>query len=221
MYGLTDKSLSQRTLILILECVFLVFVYWFLFMNGNDVFHLPKGDFIRRVLLFVLCLITFFRMNYAVFFLLKRGITWGEALNVPLGFALYYIGFSMLGGTRSQPIDWIDGFAVFVFLMGGFINTFSEILRGRWKKDRRHQGKLYSGGLFKYAIHINYFGDVIWVCGFAMLTRNLWSGLIPLFLLSMFIFFNIPLHDRYLRDKYGESFREYENKTKKLIPFVY
>ncbi|MDQ0114094.1 DUF1295 domain-containing protein [Paenibacillus harenae] len=221
MYGSTDKSMPQRWLILILECVLLLFVYWFLFLNGNKFFHLSEGDSTRRILIFVFCIITFLRMSYMVFFLLRRGITWGEALNVPFAFALYYIGFSMLGGIRNKPVDIIDYIAMFIFLGGSIINSLSEILRDAWKKDSSNKGKLYTGGLFKYAIHINYFGDLVWVSGFALLTRNIWSIIIPLALFCLFAFYNIPVHDRYMREKYGKPFEDYERKTKKFIPFIY
>lgn len=58
------------------------------------------------------------------------------------------------------------------------------------------------------------------VAGFALLTRNPWAALVPFFLILLFVFLNIPQHDRYLRDKYGSAFIEYEKKTKRLIPFV-
>ncbi|WP_221567825.1 DUF1295 domain-containing protein [Alkalihalobacillus sp. TS-13] len=221
MYGAVDKSLPQRIAILACECIFLLFVYWFLFLEGNQVFHLSDGDFGRKVMLFIFCLIIFVRMSFMVVYLLKRGITWGETWGVVFAFMIYYIGFSLLGGIIDKPLDWIDGIAIFIFLAGSVINTLSEVLRNQWKKDSQNKGRLYTGGLFKYAIHINYFGDVVWVIGFALLTRNLWSALVPAFLVIMFVYFNIPEHDRYLRERYGNSFVEYEKKTKKLIPFVY
>jgi protein-S-isoprenylcysteine O-methyltransferase Ste14 len=49
-----------------------------------------------------------------------------------------------------------------------------------------------------------------------------WVGfLIPLMLLAMFMFFNVPKLDDYLRERYGASFVAYEGKTKRLIPFVW
>ena len=36
-----------------------------------------------------------------------------------------------------------------------------------------------------------------------------------------FIFNIIPLLDRYLEKKYGDEFRDYSRKTKKLIPLIY
>ncbi|WP_408010015.1 methyltransferase family protein [Pseudalkalibacillus sp. A8] len=221
MYGKRDQSLIQRWFIFILQCAFLVFAYWFLFLGGNKFFELPLGDYHRRIMLFVFCIVIFIRMNFMIFYLLKRGITWGEALNVPLAFAIYYIGFSMLGGVIDKHLDFIDFIAVFIFLVGSFINTFSEVLRNQWKKDSRHRGKLYTEGLFKYSVHINYFGDWVWVSGFALLTRNIWSWIIPLILFLFFVFYNIPQHDKYLRQKYGETFKQYEKSTKRFIPFIF
>jgi hypothetical protein len=67
---------------------------------------------------------------------LKRGSTWGEALNVPFAFALYFIGFSMLGGIVDKPIYLLDYFTIFIFLAGSGINSLSEMLRDSWKKDK-------------------------------------------------------------------------------------
>ena len=70
-------------------------------------------------------------------------------------------------------------------------------------------------------MHINYFGDLLWVTGYAILTRNWYSVIVVLLLFCFFVFYNIPQLDRHLASKYGEDFREYSAKTKKLIPFVY
>lgn len=199
----------------------LLFTYWFLFLDGNAAFYLPEGNAERNVLLFAFCLFTFIRMSFMVIYLLKRGITWGETWGVLVAFGAYYIGFPMLGGIQDKPLDGFDAIAIVLLVLGSVINSLSEWLRDRWKQDERNKGKLYTGGLFKYAIHINYFGDVLWVSGFALLTRNIWSGIMPVLLAAMFIFQNIPMHDRYLREKYGEAFIAYEKKTKKFIPFIY
>ncbi|MGA8941604.1 MAG: DUF1295 domain-containing protein [Thermoactinomyces sp.] len=221
MYGSTDKSLPQRILIFGLQCLFLAFVAWFLFFKGYEALGFSQGNEERKILLFSFCLVVFLRMNYMMFFLLKRGITWEEAVSVPLAFAIYYIGFTLLGSTSKLPIDWIDYLAISVFITGSLINTISEVMRERWKKDPRNKGHLYTKGLFKYAIHINYFGDLVWVSGFALLTRNSWSILVPALLFVFFVFYNIPLHDKYLINKYGKEFEQYRQKTKKLIPFIY
>lgn len=221
MYGSTNRSWMQRWTVIAGECICLLIAYWFLFMGGNEALHLPEGHYDRQVALFAVCLVTFLRMSFMVLYLLRRGLRWGEAGGVLFAFAAYYIGFCLLGGTQGKPLDGLDLLAILLFAAGSIVNTASEWLRDRWKREPRNKGKLYTGGLFKYATHVNYFGDIVWVGGIAMLTRNPWAALVPFFLILMFVFLNIPQHDRYLRDRYGSAFIEYEKKTKKLIPFVY
>ncbi len=45
--------------------------------------------------------------------------------------------------------------------------------------------------------------------------------IIPLIMTVNFGFNIIPWLDKYLEKKYGEEFRDYRKKTKKLIPLIY
>ncbi len=44
---------------------------------------------------------------------------------------------------------------------------------------------------------------------------------IPLAMALNFVFFIIPRLDKYLEKQYGEEFKEYAGRTKKLIPMIY
>ena len=90
-----------------------------------------------------------------------------------------------------------------------------------WKKDPANKGKLYTRGLFKYAMHINYFGDVLLFSGWALLTTQPWTLLLPLCMALSFIYFHIPGLDQYLATRYGQAFQDYTKRTKKLIPGIY
>ncbi len=70
-------------------------------------------------------------------------------------------------------------------------------------------------------MHINYFGDIVLFTGFAMVTHNLSMLVIPMIMAVNFVFNIIPTLDRYLERKYGNEFRDYARKTKKLIPLAY
>ena len=50
---------------------------------------------------------------------------------------------------------------ILLFIIGSYINTYSEIQRKRFKDNPNNKGKLYTLGLFQYARHINYFGDIL------------------------------------------------------------
>jgi steroid 5-alpha reductase family enzyme len=115
----------------------------------------------------------------------------------------------------------LDLLALVVYLAGSYFNTGSELGRYIWKQHPGHQGQLYTGGLFAYAVHINYFGDVLLFSGFALLTHRLIAFVIPLFMLCLFVFVNIPLLDAHLKQHYGPAFDAYARRTRKLIPFIY
>ena len=155
-----------------------------------------------------------------MFIFLQRSISWSEALSIPFAFILYFLGFPLFIYTNTHPLGWSDGVALFLFFLGSFLNTFSEFQRFLWKKKEENKGKLYTKGLFSLSMHINYFGDLLWVFGYVILTQNLYSSSILLLLFLFFVFYNIPLLDNYLKEKYPE-FEEYEKSTKKLIPFIY
>ncbi|WP_438941202.1 methyltransferase family protein [Lysinibacillus parviboronicapiens] len=172
--------------------------------------------------LFIALLITTLRLTAMMFIWLPRGISWQEAIMNSAAFGIYYLGFPILmiiGNPKANLTLLIIGWVL--FLGGSILNTVSELLRKPFKDNPANKGKLYTGGLFKHAIHINYLGDCIWVLGLALISNNMYSLLIPLGLIFVFIFGYIPKSDDYLQNKYGEQFTAYKKKTKKLIPFIW
>jgi len=227
MYGQKSRSMPQKTVMLLLEILFLWMAYWILFQNGGSTIFewfgssLSSGDLRRNYVNFGFSLVVFFRMMLTFYYLLERKIPWEEAFSVPFAFAIYYVGFALLTVNSEVPINWIDFVAMLVFVVGSCLNTVSELQRHFWKKDVKNEGKLYTEGLFAYSMHINYFGDILWVAAYAFISRNFYSIGIPVFLLLFFVFLNIPKLDTYLAEKYGDDFLRYSNKTAKLIPYIY
>jgi protein-S-isoprenylcysteine O-methyltransferase Ste14 len=101
------------------------------------------------------------------------------------------------------------------------INTHSEYYRHVWKLKEDNKGRLYTEKLFRYAMHINYFGDIVLFTGFAMIAHRFIMLIIPSIMTLNFVFIIIPSLDRYLEKKYGAEFSDYAQKTKKLIPWIY
>lgn len=227
LYGQKSKSIPQKIIIHIIEIFLLWLSWWILFRNGGAwvenhlSIHNAAGNTDRRIIIFAFNLIIFFRLAYMMIFILKRKIPWEESISVPLAFALYFIGFPLFVLPVSKPIDGLDYFAIAIFVVGCVLNSGGEILRDKWKKHPGNKGKIYTGGFFRYSRHINYFGDILWVTAYAMMTKNVWSATIPVFLFSFFAFYNAPKLDKYLKEKYGSEYDEYAKKTKMLIPFIY
>ena len=226
LYEKNESPMAQRRTIVLAEAALMVFAAWLLVgggiaaLNGLLGTRVAEGSLGRRILLLCFVVVTFARMTTMIFVFLKRPIKWSEAVAVPFGFGLYFVGYSVLGGTRTASIDWLDGLAIALFVVGGLINTSAELLRHRWRGDPAHAGTLYTGGLLRYSRHINYFGDFVWVSAWALLTRNVWSIFIPAFLFCMFVFYNAPTLDKHLAERYGTAFDSYRKRTKTFIPFL-
>ncbi len=225
LYNKKEKSIPQKITLLILELLILGFTYWILFMGGYDKIFTPdilsSGNEDRHIILFTFSAVLILRMGVTMFYLLKRRMPWEEVFSIPFAFAIYYIGFAMFGYKSNAEINYIDIIAILIYVYGSYLNTGSELFRHKWKQKPENKDKLYTTGLFKYSMHINYFGDLLWVVAYAMITRNWYSISIVVFLICFFVFFNIPKLDTYLASKYGVQFEEYKKKTKKFIPFIY
>lgn len=227
LYGQNSKSIPQKIIIHLIEILMLWLSYWILFQSGGAWFekHLhilnATENIDRRIIVFTFNILIFLRLAYMMIVLLKRKIPWEESVSVPFAFAVYFIGYSLFVLPISAPIDGLDYFAIALFIIGSILNSGGEILRNKWKKKPENKGKIYTKGFFKYSRHINYFGDILWVIAFALVTKNWYSITIPVFLFSFFAFYNAPKLDKYLKYKYGEGYDEYAKKTKMLIPFIY
>lgn len=213
IYTSSGRSIPQRLLVEVLQTALVAAGIW-LTLHGD-------GDPTRRALLVAAMVIVHLRMTLTMFVFLRRAIGWEEALSVPMAFAIYFLGFALLGRGESASVGALGYAGVALFVIGSATNTLSEWLRHLWKRDPAHQGKLYTGGLFRYAVHVNYFGDVLWVLGLACIAANPWGFAIPVALFCFFAFYNAPMLDRHLEERYGDAFRSYREETAWLVPFVF
>jgi len=224
LYNKKDRSIPQKSVLLILEIIILLLSYWILFMGGYErIFSSSSsdGNYTRHIIVFTFNLILFLRMIFTMFYLVKRLMPWEEVFSIPFAFGIYFIGFVMLAYKSTAPIDYLDYIAFALFFIGSYLNTGSELARHNWKKKEENAGKLYTKGLFSYSMHINYFGDLIWVIAYALLTHNWYSLIIVVFVFCFFAFYNIPKLDEYLASTYGQAFEDYSKRTKKFVPFIY
>lgn len=227
MRDIKEKSKTIPIIYFIIHTTFLYIAYILCFSDGliwiSDIFGIDiiAGNIYRKICLLSFGLILYIRLQLTIFYLSNRKIPIYELFGIITGCAAYQIGFILLGGWQSAPLNILDVLGVLLFISGSYFNTYSEIQRKRFKNDPNNKGKLYTQGLFKYARHINYFGDVCWVTGWAIISHNLWSGIIPVMLTLGFIFFGIPELSSYLAKKYGDDYQDWSKDTKKLIPFIY
>jgi hypothetical protein len=91
---------------------------------------------------------------------------WGLASNAPEA------GKGMFWGP------WARALGLAMFCLGNFVETFAELQRKTFKEQPANKGKVYMGGLFGMARHINFGGCLVWRTGFAIFGGGLPWGVV-------------------------------------------
>ena len=225
-----DDSLVQKIVFWGLHLLSVAFAAWLLYggvawLGSASGFEWTLGDPVRGRVMLACAVLYWLRHGVTLFWLLARRVGWGEVLGLSVFFGLFEIGLVVVGGGlfREHPVPWgaIDVCGVLLVLAGSALNSGSEIQRKLWKQNAANRGHCYTGGLFRYSMHINYFGDIVLFTGWALLSASLWTLALPALMAYMFITIHIPGLDAYLAERYGEEFREYAARTKKLVPLIY
>lgn len=226
-----NQSIPEKSVFALGHLVIVLVCVWFVFFAGiSKIGSLFGQDWVlsdvnRSYVLLICAFLYWVRHLITLFYLLVRKVEWSEVLGLLCLFALFEIGLLLLGGGAfkgySIDLHWLDIIAVALLLIGSYLNSVSEIQRKWWKNNPMNKGHCYKKGLFKYSMHINYFGDTVMFTGWCLFTSNAWTLFIPLLMAIMFIFYHIPGLDYYLAQRYGLEFQEYSERTKKFIPFIY
>ena len=222
-----EKSINQKLVFAIIHFIALLISFWILFYPEQNFILKIFGEakiatpLISRIIIFSSASLYFVRHIITLFVLLKREIPWNEVFGVGAFIAIIQVLFATLTIYNKSTFNSFDWLFVALVAFGSYLNTGSELQRMVWKKRKSNKGKLYTEGLFKYSMHINYFGDTILFTGFALLTGCALALLVPVFITLGFVFYHIPELDTYLKERYKKQFAEYESKTKKFIPWIY
>jgi protein-S-isoprenylcysteine O-methyltransferase Ste14 len=227
MYEQTGSSVRQR-LVLAVGCGACVLVAWWLLAAGGLTTvgawvgrPLTAGDPIRRLCIAAAFSTYYVRLLFTQFVFLRRGLGWSEVFSVVPWVLFIVLLVSIEGGRNPAPLRAVALCGMLLFLAGSWINSRAEYTRHVWKLKPENHGKLYTGGLFRYTRHPNYFGDLVSFSGICLLSGAWITVVIPIIMFAGFAFVNVPALDAHLHDHYGEAFEKYARHTPKLIPFLY
>lgn len=163
-----------------------------MFTSADNILPLFKpykvnGDPVRNILILSCMSIYFLRLLFTLFVFLQRKLYWGEAIVIAniMPWIFPYIAYK--SGDYTGTIGWMELIGIILFLIGSFLNTASEYFRFSWKQKKENAGQLYTGGLFKYTRHTNYFGDIVLFAGLATVAHQIQLLIIPFAMASFFI----------------------------------
>ena len=121
--------------------------------------------------------------------------------------------------------EYIQIIGYIIIFISVIIELKADIDIHEFKKIRTDRNQIINIGLWKYSRHPNYFGEICFWYGVAMVyifcdfTKN-WYYIIGAILNNaLFLGISIPLAEKNLRT-YKEGFDEYKKKTSMLIPIM-
>lgn len=161
------------------------------------------------------------RLNVMARWLLPRELAAEELTVVPLWIAGIMLSICLGALPLEQPMSAEIAICSTVFFcLGSWLNTWSELQRKWWKAMQENRGRCYTQGLFSLSRNINYFGDVVLFGAWAGVSQRWWNAWIPLTMAASFYFHHIPDKEKYLCERYGKDWPDYEQRTKSFIPFL-
>ncbi|HEY5221620.1 MAG TPA: DUF1295 domain-containing protein [Microbacteriaceae bacterium] len=226
MYRTRTPSIGAKLVLVGLNALGVAIGAWLLFgglavIAGWFGASVPDAALPRRILLVACSFVYLARIIATTFVMVNREVKYGEAIGVGIWIIAIHVTMATLGALNPDAVGIGTAVGIVLYLVGSVLNTASEYLRKRWKTDPAHVGQLYTGGLFRYAVHINYFGDCMLFIGFAFIAGSAWALIIPGLMVCLFVFGNIPMLDKHLAEHHGEPFTDYAKRTAKFVPLVY
>ena len=125
------------------------------------------------------------------------------------------------GAAHCHSRNTLEPVGLVLYGFGTWLNVYPEWQRYQWKQLGNH-GKLYRGGLFDFARHINYTGEILSFVGFSFVTGALWTLWVPGAMAAGMCTLSIREIEFYLSQKYKEDWPEYTRDVPWLmIPRLY
>lgn len=110
--------------------------------------------------------------------------------------------------------------------IGTWIESIADFQLSYFKSKQENKGKLLVTGVWALCKHPNYFGETVFWWGtylFSCAVGQYWAIYSPVLMTLLIIFVSgvAILENPARKEKYGEEYREYFEKTAKFIPFLW
>lgn len=120
------------------------------------------------------------------------------------------------------PPQAVIGAAVFVYALWLFDRTHKDLGRN-WSVtlEVRDQHSLVTGGVYSRVRHPMYSAFFLWAVAQVFLLPNMVAGLSGLIGFGTLFFFRVGREEQMMLEAFGEEYRAYMARTKRVVPGVY
>ena len=155
----------------------------------------------------------------------KAGQTrWTRFAGIRLGIVLIVLLLLRVKGfkthaTTSDP--WLEGIGLAVYLAGLALAVWARVYIGRnWgmPMTQKVDPELVTTGPYRRVRHPIYSGIILAMIGTAIAVSLYW--LVAVVVLGGYFIYSATVEERYLAERFPDSYPEYKRSTKMLIPFI-
>lgn len=137
---------------------------------------------------------------------------------------IVYLSTSWLSfADNSLPISTkIIGLLLVVPTLWLFYRSHKDLgLNWSASLEIREDHEIVDKGVYKIIRHPMYAAIWLWVIAQALLLNNYISGFAGLVSFGLLYFLRVPKEEEMMIKKFGETYREYQKRTKRIIPFIF
>lgn len=131
-------------------------------------------------------------------------------------------GFGGFADYAFVPLQGYVGTALFIAALALFYRTHRELGRN-WSVslDLRKEHKLVTDGVYRYVRHPMYSAFFLWALAQVFLLPNWIAGPAGLVGFGTLFLFRVFREEEMMHAEFGEAYRVYSRRTKRLIPWVF
>lgn len=152
-----------------------------------------------------------------------RGSLWLLYGLITLGYALSFsIGATKIG--RIYPWNTFFALGMVLILLGLTVRIYSILTLKQfftYSVAKVENQKIVETGLYKFIRHPGYLGQLMIFFGISTSLSNWLSVLLMMTTVTAGYLYRIKVEEKFMLKEMGEDYREYQARTKRIIPLIF